>query len=273
MRVNFSSSFLTDLERIDSVIMIDSCKIDDGDKIYNPEVIYHDGIVQACIIGVNRDNCGKLEFYYNGELTYLEVEGEFKPFYIGGKLAFTITSSIIDLTSERAIFKFNLNNLGRSVKADIGCPWLTNDTKFIESIGVNLGLSLYKDIEVSPDSLIWKESIGKYVTDRGVEEDHNYNVERIDTKPGILESRPIKFKSYKNIIIEQGNWKIESIKNIISEKHDVYSEISSSVFYYWNSPMIDATVDFTEEPECEVNFGEYLNPGGVVLEIQVVINI
>jgi hypothetical protein len=246
MKVSLSKDFLTALERIDNVVMIDSCKID---KIYSykPEVVCHDGKIQVCLVGVSRGECSQLDFYYGSEL-----------------LAFSITNEdnqIIKLNPERTIFEFTFPELPKAI---IGCSWLSEDTKYIEGIGLELGNSLYKDIKVSDDSLVWKETLGKYIVDHGITENHDYNVERLDTKSGKIEERPIRFKSYQGITIKQGEWRIKSTKQTTSIKHDVYSEISDSTFFVWDSPMIDATVNLEADPTCINNLGTYLDPGNVV---------
>lgn len=243
MKVSLSQSFLTALERIDNVVMIDKCKIDT--KTYNPEVVYHNGAIQICIVGVEESECDKLDFYYDTT-----------------ELAFTIIDDEpILLNPVRTLFKFTFPV---TPKAIIDCPWLTEDTKFLESIGPKFGSSLYKDIEISEDSLVWKESLRKYVVDKGLTDNHVYDVERLDTKSGKLEERPIRFKSYQNIIVDQGEWRIKSTKYTSPIKHNVYSELSDSTFLVWDSPMIDATVNLKVEPECINNLKEYLDPGNVV---------
>ncbi len=242
MRVRFEQDFLTYLERIDNKVMIDECRV--GTSSYRPEVVYYDDLIRACIIGVEEDVCEKLEFYTSS-----------------GNLAFTILGDgDIKLNPERTIFEIILPT---TPKAEIGCSWLTNDTKFIESPGINLGSSFYKDIRVSEDSLVWKESVEKYVTERGLE-NHVFSTEKLDTKSGEIYDRPVKFKSYQNIKIYQGNWDVDSIERAIVTKHDVYSEISSSNFLVWDSPMIDAKVDFNSDPTCINNIGKYVDPGNVI---------
>lgn len=239
MEISFSQSFLADIERIDKVVMIDRCVIERTD--YKPEIICHEGKVQACIIGAE-GNCDRLDFYY------------------GEELAFTIIGDIV-MNQNRTIFEFNLPSTS---KATISCPWLTEDTKVLEGVGPDLGSSFYKDITVSSSSLVWKESLGKYIVDRGIQDNHSFDIELLDTKSGQLEERPIRFKSYQGITIEPGNWEVEMIKVTNLVKHDVYSEISSSSFLVWDSPMIDAKVNLEVEPECIDNFGKYLDPGKVV---------
>ena len=240
MEISFSQSFLTDLERIDNNVVIDECEI--GGNRTGIHVVCHENLLQACIEGIEGE-CERLDFYYNGGL------------------AFTITGEGIIMNPERTIFEINLPS---TPKATIECTNLTDDTRYLESPGNELGNSLYKDIKVSDNSLIWKESIGKYIIDRGLQDNHSYDVELLDTKSGILEERPIRFKSYQGITLDQGNWIIDTTKKSSVVKHDVYDEVSSSTFFVWDSPMIDATVNLEEEPECINNLGEYLDPGNVV---------
>lgn len=243
MRVSFSQYFLTDIERIDNIIMIDKCRVYDNE--YNPEVIVHDKKVQACIIGVEISECEKLDFYY------------------GSSLAFSIDNqgALIKLNPDRTIFEFQLPV---TPKAEISCPWLTDDTKFLESIGTNLGNSLYKNIEVSGDSLVWKESLEKYIVDSGLQDTHGYDIERLDTKTGCLEERPIRFKSYSDINIIRGSWEIDKIKKTKREKQNVYNKISSSSFLVWDSPMSDAKINTSVSPECINRVGEYVDPNNIV---------
>ena len=246
MIVEFSQSFLTDIERIDNKVVIDRCLVvkDGFSRRYDPEIICHDGLVQVCISGLLVSECERLEFYY------------------GGELAFSISSgSTIELDKNRTIFKFSLP---ANAKAELGCSKLTEDTEFLESAGTELGSSLYKNIKISDSSLIWKESLEKYTVDRGLQDNHYYDIELIDTKSGRLEDRPIRFKSYQNITLEQGNWKIATIKKTEMVKHDIYSKISDSAFFVWDSPMSDATVVITENPTCYENFDKYLDPDNIV---------
>jgi len=244
MRIRFEQNFLTDIQRIDNKLMIDNCLVDDRLE-YNPEIIYQGRVVQACIVGVEVDVCNNLKFYYDGGLAFT-IEGE---------------RDTIRLNHNRTIFEFSLPVTPNAI---LSCPWLTDDSKFLESIGTDLGSTFYKDIEVSSDSLVWKESFGKYVLDRGQSDNHSYDIELSDTKSGRLEERPIKFKSYQNIIIEPGNWKVDVREESVLVKHDVYSEISDSSFFVWDSPMIDSKVNIDEDPECINKIGEYLDPGNVV---------
>lgn len=243
MEVSFSQSFLTDLERIDNKIVITDCVLD-SETSYHPEVVCHENVMQVCIVDVGKSVCNRLDFYYNDEI------------------AFTITdSSTISLSQYRTIF---VVTLPQKPKAVIECPWITEDTKFLESIGQEFGCSFYKDIKISNDSLVWKESLNKYSIDRGIQDNHLYDVELFDTKSGSLEERAIKFKSYQNITIKQGNWRVDTIKRTSVEKHDAYSEISDSSFLVWDSPMIDSKVDLSITPNCIDNIGKYVDPGEVI---------
>ena len=47
-------------------------------------------------------------------------------------------------------------------------------------------------------------------------------------------------------------------------KHDVYSDIISSSFLVWDSPMSDAKVNLDKEPVCIENLGEYIDPGNII---------
>ena len=242
MEISFSQSFLDSLERIDNKVVIDKFKVDEGEFQSNLHIICHGKEMQVCVEGVSGE-CGRLDFYY------------------GEEIGFTITGEGIVMNPERTIFEFNLSS---EPKATIECPGLTEDTKFLEGAGPELGNSLYKDIPVSSESLVWKETLGKYIVDRGIQDNHSYDVELLDTKSGVLEERPIKFKSYRNITIEQGNLEVEMIKKSVVVKHDVYSEISNSSFLVWDSPMIDAKVDLDKEPTCINMIGEYVDPGNII---------
>ena len=242
MEISFSQSFLDSLERIDNKVVIDGFSIDSGNIQTSFQVVCHEKKLQVCVEGVSGE-CGRLDFY------------------CGEESGFTITGEGIAMNLERTIFEFNLPS---EPKAIIECPWVTEDTKFLEGIGPDLGNSLYKDIPVSEGSLVWKETIGKYIVDRGIQDNHLYDVELLDTKSGVLEERPIKFKSYQNIVIEQGNFDIEMIKKSVVVKHDVYDDISASSFLVWDSPMIDAKVDLEKEPQCINQIGEYVDPGNVI---------
>ena len=190
MEISFSQSFLDNLERIDNKVVIDKLVIDSGEPKTDFQVINHGKDVQICVDGVSGE-CRRLDFYY------------------GEDLGFTITGDGIVMNQERTIFEFNLPT---EPKARIECPGLTEDIKFLEGPGPELGNSLYKDIPVSDSSLIWKGTIGKYIIDKGVQDNHFYDIELLDTRSGVLEERPIKFKSYQGIRIEQGNWEVETIK-------------------------------------------------------------
>lgn len=245
MQINFESSFLTDLTRIDNKVLINKCVI--GTKSYNPEVVYNEdtNVVHICLSGVDDEGMSQIEFYYGDDLK-----------------AFTITNEDpIVFNPDRTLFEFSFPE---KPKAEIGCPWLTQDTEFLESPGVELGKSFYKNIEISDSSLIWKESIGKYVTDRGVSDDHSYDVERLDTKSGELVERPIKFRSYTNLVIDQGNWEIDTVTVTKTVKQDIYSKISASYFQVWNSPMEDSEIDYSKIPDCREAYDEYLDPGNLV---------
>lgn len=242
MEISFSQSFLDNLERIDNKVVIDKLVIDSGEPKTDFQVINHGKGVQICVEGVSGE-CRRLDFYY------------------GEDLGFTITGDGIVMNQERTIFEFNLPT---EPKAKIECPGLTDDIKFLEGPGPELGNSLYKDIPVSDGSLIWKGTIGKYIIDKGVQDNHFYDIELLDTRSGVLEERPIKFKSYQGIRIEQGNWEVETIKKSVVVKHDVYSDIISSSFLVWDSPMIDAKVDLDKEPVCIENLGEYIDPGNII---------
>ena len=242
MEISFSQSFLDNLERIDNKVVIDKLVIDSGEQKTDFQVINHGKGVQICVEGVSGE-CRRLDFYY------------------GENLGFTITGDGIVMNQERTIFEFNLPT---EPKAKIECPGLTEDIKFLEGPGPELGNSLYKDIPVSDSSLIWKGTIGKYIIDKGVQDNHFYDIELLDTRSGVLEERPIKFKSYQGIKIEQGNWEVETIKKSVVVKHDVYSDIISSSFLVWDSPMSDAKVNLDKEPVCIENFGEYVDPGNII---------
>lgn len=247
MEVRYSQSFETDIGRIDEVIVIERCEvvIDENTKVnYNPQIVYHDNLLKICLVGVNEKTCNRLIFYYG--------KGE----------AFRIVGEGIVLNPERTLFELSIpyENHG----ATIECPWNTEDTEILESIGPDLGSSLYKDIPVSSDSLVWKESIGKYIVDKGCQDNPSYDVELLDTKSGNLEERPILFKSYQNIKIDQGNWDIDMVKESSLKKQEVYNNISNESFLVWDSPMIDAKVKLEVEPECIDNIGNYLDPGKVV---------
>ena len=243
MEVSFSQAFLDSLERIDSIVVIDKFRVDEGgEQLRDLHIVCHGKKVQLCVEGVSGE-CNRLDFYY------------------GKKIGFAITGENIKMNPERTIFEFNFPV---EPKATIECPKTTEDTKFLESIGTDLGNSLYKDIPVSSNSLIWKETLGKYIVDRGLQDDHLYNVELLDTTSGILEERPIRFKSYQNIIIEQGNWEIDMVSKSVTTKQEVYSEISNVSFLVWDSPMIDAKVDLSEEPNCIDRRGEYVDPGEII---------
>lgn len=245
MQINFESSFLTDLTRIDNKVLINKCVI--GTKSYNPEVVYNEdtNVVHICLSGVDNEGVNQIEFYYGDDLK-----------------AFTITNEDpIVFNPDRTLFEFSFPE---KPKAEVGCPWLTQDTEFLESPGVELGKSFYKNIEISDSSLIWKESIGKYVTDRGISDDHSYDVERLDTKSGELVERPIKFRSYTSLVIDQGNWEIDTVTVSKTVKQDIYSKISASYFQVWNSPMEDSEIDYSKIPDCREAYDEYLDPGNLV---------
>lgn len=242
MNVGFNGSFRTALERIDNKLMIDRCVISGGSE-YKPEVVCHDNIIQVCLVGVTESTCNRLDFYYQ--------EGS----------AFYITGTGIVLNPNRTIFEITSPV---DIKATVSCSWLTEDTKFLEGIGTEYGYSLYKDIEVSGSSLVWKESVGKYAVDRGQQDNHSYDIELIDTKSGEFFERPIRFKSYQNIIIEQGNFEIDSVREDKTVTHDVYSDVSSQIFYLWDSPMIDATVNLDNVPSCAENFNKFVEPGEII---------
>ena len=247
MRVKYESSFLSDVQRIDNIINIDSCSINGGEKNLKPEVVYNNesGILHVFMkSGVSR--CSSLEFYY------------------GDSKAFTLSESSgeVILNPDRTLFELKFPESVRPI-ATIGCGNLDSDTKYLESPGYELGYSLYKDIEISSNSLVWKDSIGKYMTEKGQTEDKDYSVEVMDSLDGQLKTRSFKFKSYQNLIIEQASWTVDTITTSRIEREDVFSDISSESFLYWDSPMFDSKVD-DEAPECFVNFDIYLNPGEVV---------
>ena len=245
MDVSFEQGFLTDIGRIDEKVVIESWEDLNGERRI-PHVICQGKKMQVCLVNAPEGNENPiLRFYYNG-----------------GKLGFMISERTgIYIEKHRTIFEFNLPI---EPKAIIESKNLPEDTKILEGLGTELGCSLYKDISVSSDSLVWKESLGKYAVDRGLQDKHSYDVELLDTKSGQLEERPIRFKSYTGIIVDQGNWEIETIKTTVLVKHDVYSEISDSTFLVWDSPMIDAKVDLEVEPVCINNIGKYLDPLNVV---------
>ena len=251
MNVLYSQSFKKDIERIDEVISIDRCEvvIDENTKIdYNPQLVYHGDLLKICLVDVKEETCNELIFYYKKGEAFRITKGE--------------EEEAIVLNPKRTLFEIRLTF--ENQRATIECPWNTEDTKILESIGPDLGSSLYKDIQVSSDSLVWKESIGKYAVDRGCQDNPSYDVELLDTKPGNLEERPILFKSYQNIKISQGNWEIDMIKKSSLKKLEIYHDIFDEAFLVWDSPMIDAKVNLEAEPECINNFGNYLDPGGVV---------
>jgi len=249
MRIDINPSFSRDLEKIDKVIVINDLKITPipvikpGEKDVEFSVICHDNLMQVCVIGAKGDNAS-LEFYYNNE-----------------ELAFTITG-VEKLNPERTIFEITLP---QEPKAKIECPFLSEDAQLLEGIGTNPGSSLYKDIQVSEDSLVWKESFKKYLVDKGLTDNHNFDIELLDTRSGRLEERPIKFKSYKKIIVDKRTWDIDTIEETKVEKHDVYSNVSRSSFLVWNSPMIDAEVNLDENSNYINNLRVFLNPGEVVI--------
>jgi hypothetical protein len=145
MRVKYESSFLLDVQRIDNIINIDSGSINGGEKNLKPEVIYDNesGILHVYVeSGVSR--CRSLEFYY------------------GDSKAFTLSESSGEmmLNPEKTLFELKFPSSVKPV-ARIECENLDSDTKFLESPGYELGQSLYKDIEVDSDSLVWKDSVGK----------------------------------------------------------------------------------------------------------------
>jgi len=243
MYVLFSQYFLDGLERIDNKIVIDGFTVDQGELHTSFQVVCHGRIAQVCVEGISGE-CGRLDFY------------------CGEKIGFTIMGGgNIVMNPERTIFEFDLR---LEPKALIESPGSTEDTKFLESIGTDFGNSLYKDIQVSSNSLVWKETLGKYIVDRGIQDNHSYDIELLDTKSGVLEERPIQFKSYQGITIEQGNWEVDVIKKSVVVKHDVYDEISNSSFLVWDSPMIDAKVNLEKTPECIDRIGEYVDPGNVI---------
>lgn len=247
MDISFSQSFRDNLKRIDEVVVIDSFKVDDDqEKNKNLHVICHSEKVQICIEGVS-GNCRRLSFYCSKEEN---------PIFI-----ITEENDGMIMNPERTIFEFNLPEIP---KAKINCPRLTEDEKFLEGVGLDLGESLYKNISISEESLVWKDSLGKYVVDRGLQDNHSYEVELLDTKSGNLEERPIRFKSYQNIIIEQGNSRIDMLKRLVVTKHDTYDDISENTFFVWDSPMYDAKIDLSKQPDCINNLGNYLDPGKIV---------
>lgn len=247
MRVKYESSFLSDVQRIDNIINIDSGSVNGGERNLKPEVIYDNesGILHVYVeSGMSR--CRSLEFYY------------------GDSKAFTLSESSGEmmLNPEKTLFELKFPSSVKPV-ARIECRNLDSDTKFLESPGYELGQSLYKDIEVDSDSLVWKESIGKYMTEKGQLEDKDFTVEVMDTLDGQLKSKSYRFKSYQNLVIEQGDWEIDTKISSKTVKQDVYSEISSTSFLYWDSPLIDSSVS-SKTATCIENYDVYLDPGNVI---------
>lgn len=134
------------------------------------------------------------------------------------------------------------------VKANIECPNLGDNEKFLLGPGIDYGTSLYKNNTISESSVVWKDFYYRYVSTEGLGEHGNSKL--LESKSGKLITAPRYIRSYSNLTTFIQGMTVDGIYETSTVIKPKPFYLTTGEYYAWTSPLY--MVELEEKKDVEL---------------------